>query len=44
MENERTIVTVEVDLPAALLSDIDEYAAQNGYENPSAVVREALRE
>jgi metal-responsive CopG/Arc/MetJ family transcriptional regulator len=44
MENEGTIVTVEVDLPATLLSDIDEYAVRNGYENPSAVVREALRE
>lgn len=33
---------VEVELPAALLSEIDEYAVRNGYENPSAVVREAL--
>jgi metal-responsive CopG/Arc/MetJ family transcriptional regulator len=34
--------TVEVALPRELLRDIDEYATTHGYENPSALVREAL--
>jgi len=43
-DTDGTVVTVEVELPAPLLADIDEYAVRHGYENPSAVVRDALRE
>jgi metal-responsive CopG/Arc/MetJ family transcriptional regulator len=35
-------VAVEVALPGELLYDIDQFAARHGYENPSAVVREAI--
>lgn len=36
--------TLRVALPTELLRDIDEFAVQHGYENPSAVVRAALEE
>lgn len=35
-------VAVEVDLPAALLAEMDAYAATRGYSSPDGVVREAL--
>lgn len=36
--------TLRVALPTELLRDIDEFAVQHGYENPSAVVRAALQD
>lgn len=33
---------IEVELPRALLDDIDAYAVEHGYQSPSAVVRAAL--
>ena len=35
-------VAIEVELPRELLSEIDRHATRNGYENPSALVTEAL--
>jgi len=35
-------VAIEVDLPAALLAEMDAYAATRGYSSPDGVVREAL--
>lgn len=42
MEDAATLEEIDVTLPPALLRDIDEYAVRHGYENPSAVVQEAL--
>lgn len=36
--------TVDVVLSRELLRDIDAFAVRHGYENPSAVVREALEQ
>jgi len=36
------VVSVEVDLPGALLAEMDAYAATRGYSSPDGVVREAL--
>lgn len=42
MDSDDELVSVEVALPRELLREIDEYAVHESYENPSAVVREAL--
>jgi len=34
--------SIEVDLPAALLAEMDAFAATRGYSSPDGVVREAL--
>jgi len=41
-DEEPVAVDVEVELPRELLYEMDQFAAQHGYENPSAVVRRAL--
>lgn len=43
-EDDGELVALEVELPSELLSDIDEYAVRNGYENPGAVVQKALQQ
>jgi metal-responsive CopG/Arc/MetJ family transcriptional regulator len=35
-------VAIDVDVPDALLAEIDAYAATHGYASPDAVVSEAL--
>jgi len=42
MSTDEPTVDVEVALPRDLLREIDEFAVENGYENPSAVVSDAL--
>jgi len=37
-------VEIEVAIPRELLDEIDRFAVRHGYENPSAVVREAIEE
>lgn len=37
-----TYVTVDLEVPASLLAEMDAYAAVRGYESPDGVVREAL--
>jgi len=42
MPTDEPTVDVEVALSRDLLREIDEFAVENGYENPSAVVSDAL--
>lgn len=42
MSTDETFADIEVTLSRELLRDIDEFAVENGYENPSAVVSDAL--
>jgi metal-responsive CopG/Arc/MetJ family transcriptional regulator len=43
-DSETDLISVSVRLPETLCLDIDEYAAEQGYESRSAVVSEALAE